>query len=150
MLTDEVKDGPSFLAFFFQQVGVCFAALIWGVVASEWLAHVAALSPVAELLEATANIAAGIGPPFFAGRLIRARFSYLGPSGRLIWILPTILMAGALFWSGFNLRLARDMSDLLYPPEGPEAYWAVAFFSYPTFGCAGYSLGVWFQGRRFG
>ena len=99
------------------------------------------------LMETTGNIVAGLGFGFVLGRLTRTKLLHSADSGRWACLLPTVLFAPALVSSALHPNLRHDLAELFFPPEG-EDLWAVVFFSYPTLGCTGYSLGIWFQSRR--
>jgi hypothetical protein len=148
MFRTEIEDGSSFLAFIFQQLGVWLVFAFWGAIGSGWLARLNGLGPAANSLEALGNVTAGLVPAFFVGRLVQAKLAHFAYSGRWLWLLPGALLAALLVSAALNARLSEDLADFLYPPNEPEAFWAVVFGLYPTMGCVGYSFGIWFQARR--
>lgn len=149
MFQTDVDEGPSFPAFFLQQLAVCVAGVIWGAVSGECLAQLNGLGSVGAVVEAAGNITSALGAAFILGRMARSKLPSFAYSGRWVWLLPSVLMAALFLSSAFSSRLGTDLLDLVSPPSEGESLWAVALMLYPTLGCVGYSLGVASRGRRF-
>ncbi len=147
MFQTEIQGDSSFLAFFLQEVGMVLSSALWGALCGNVLAHLTGPSPAGRLVEALGTIALGLTPTFLVGVLFGSRFPHFAYSGRWVWLLPTALFLIALLSSALDSMLGQELSDLLFPPDDPEAMWALAFLSYPTLGCIGYSLGICFYSR---
>ena len=142
MFQTEIEGGASFPAFFLQQVGVFLAWALWGGMSAEWFALLSGFGPVGRLAEAVGNIVWGLGPAFLLGRMVHSRSASVAYWGRWIWLLPSALFAWAVVSSAYGPRPGEELAELLFPPSGGLAALAVAFLSYPTLGCIGYSLGI--------
>lgn len=148
MFQTEVREDRSFAAFALQQLGVCFAGGVWGLISTAipfWLSR---FGLSGNALEVFSIVVLGALPAFVCGFLIRRQFPHFAAAGRWIWFLPSSLLVVALASSAFNARLVHDLSDFFFPGPEWEGWWAVWFFTYPALGCVGYSLGVRFQKTR--
>lgn len=124
-----------------QQVAVFAVTLVWMLVTVDIprsLSH-ASSGTVAEVL---CLLAIAFLPFFVAGWLLHSHSPRNTRSGRWIWVLPSCVFLNAIastlrYWS-----FATAVTDLVAPPSNGEAWWAVAFVTYPFLGCLGYSLGV--------
>lgn len=100
------------------------------------------------LAEALCLVAIAFLPFFFVGWYLHLHSPKYTRSGRWIWVLPFCFLLSPLVSTLRHGSFARAVEGFLAPPSNGEAWWAVAFATYPFLGCLGYSLGVEMRDRR--
>jgi hypothetical protein len=149
MFQTEIEEG-SFVSFLFQQAAACVVSVVWALLVSVGLARLNEVGLIGKISEGVGNMAAALGPSFFIGRLVQTKSPRFAYSGRWIWLLPTSLFTAWLLAVGLHPTGWQYLATVFFPPNDAEEMWGVVFFTYPTFGCLGYSLGIWSRRRSSG
>jgi len=124
-----------------QQVAVLAGVVVWMLLTIDIPGTLSNASG-GTLAESLCLIAIAFLPFFFMGLFLHLHSPKNTRSGRWIWVLPFCFLLNPLVSTFRYGSLARVVKDFLAPPSNGEAWWAVAFGTYPFLGCLGYSLGV--------
>ncbi len=139
------SDAISILYWIVQQVLVLAAALVWMLLTGE-IPRSFSTESSGTLAEALVLVAVTVVPFFAIGGVMHVdqpgRLPGLSRSGRWIWVLPVCFLLNTVATDLRHWPLAMVITDLFHPPSNGEAWWVVAFVTYPCLCCLGYSLGI--------
>jgi hypothetical protein len=69
-------------------------------------------------------------------------------TGRLVWVLPTVILAIAFVTQIVTASLGGAISTFVFPGPNGEGWWAVVLMTYPTTTAILYSVGMCFATRK--
>ncbi len=144
MFTTEVNDSRSLAAWSTQQVAIPILSWI--------LTYIAMLVPETILARRATNLVMDAGieaflttilfwsSGFILAILIRQIFPSAAPTGKWIWVLPTLLVVYLIAWDFAKVGNPIVLIEYFYP-KGEQA-WIAYLAVFPTYACIAYSLGM--------